>query len=204
MSKKPAAIQFRSVVIRPTRTFPPIGTSQPAQPYSFLQFLQDWVLGAKDLRTDANLDHYFEWHEAIKLLKEETDVLYPAVTPLDAKDVEAAVKEAGEGEAGQKVANEMFAAHAAAEKDRATAIDAARVGKKLYLSDAAFMAGANGARAAIDAAMEPRNIGGRMMPLLMADYAPEVLWHYHAMRQSQLIQESDVPKPADEATSEQN
>jgi hypothetical protein len=199
MSKKQPAVQFRSVVIRPSRTFPPIGTQQPAQPYPFLQFLQDWVMAAPGLRTDGNLDHYFEWHEAIKALKDETEASVPAVAPLDAAELEELPKT----DDGRKAMQAMIDAHAAEEKKRAADIEALRVGKKLCLSDAAFMSGANGARAAIDAAMEPRPIGGRMMPLLMAEFAPEVLWHYHAMRQTQLIEAADVPKPAEEA-SDQN
>lgn len=65
------------------------------------------------------------------------------------------------------------------------------MGESFYITDAAFLAARESAKAALEKASEPLPNGARALHAL---YEPKVLRHYHAFAQSAVVEERDVPK----------
>ena len=178
--------EFREIVIRPDVQLPTVSTEQPERPYAFVAFLVQWVLEASAMRKDENLEFLFEWEDALTTFVEETESSVkiekpPApVMPGQPENAAAAQKMAAEFNAAVEAYRENC-------KPYEDALSAARVGKKLFISDEAFLAAKVASKAALDEALTRGPTGHQ---LLSAAYGPKVLRHYHAFSQSKKVPES--------------
>ena len=131
--------EFREIVIRPDVTLPTISTDQPERTYAFVAFLHQWVLDAPQMRKDENLEFLFEWEDAIKSFCDETERLLGVEKPV-APVMPGQPTNATEA---QRMAAEFNAALEQYREDckpYEAALSTIRVGKKLFISDEAFLA----------------------------------------------------------------
>ena len=75
-------LKFREIIIRPDVKLPPVSTDRPARPYSFVDFLVEWGVGARELRKDEILPHLFELEEAVEELTDRLQFADPRITRL--------------------------------------------------------------------------------------------------------------------------
>ena len=196
-------LKFREIIIRPDVKLPPVSTDRPARPYSFVDFLVEWVVGARELRKDENLPHLFELEEAVEALgqrmEKKSGVTMPAPPdalippelrpgkehePDNARLIEAFAKTV---QAAQKSYNDDVATYV-------RAVHAASVGEHIYVTDAAFLAAKNACKNAIEAASTPNQQGQTAMP---KPYETKILVHYWSFSTSKAVEEHDVPKGAE-------
>lgn len=162
--------KFREIVIRKPVTMPAVSTDRGEWKFSTLVFLAEWVIQSRGMRRDENLEHRFEWEDRI----EEFTARMAKKSGLDEPKVPTSAEDAAPY-------NKLLVEYRAA-------VEKAAEGESFYVSDAAFKAGVESAKAAIDAGCEPQN------RTLHPAYEPKVLRCYHALRQSRLVDENDVPR----------
>lgn len=196
--------KFREIVIRPHVKLPPLSTEIAAKDNSFLAFLNEWVLHARGMRKDENLEHLFAWEEAIEAftarVAEKAGAKKPAeLKPLEVpKEPPAAWGDKARAEYEKDVADyqrkvtDRQAADADAWERYYTAVHEAAVGESLYVTDAAYKAARESAKAALDEASAPDAMGRTRLPRA---YEPKILRHYHAFTLAAAVEENDVPKP---------
>lgn len=195
------ADKFHEITIRPTVTLPAVSTLDPEREYPGLQFLSDWVLASPGIKTDDNLEHYFEWDEAIEELVNEIAAELGKPEPkIPAKLTRPEMPEDRSEESLKKYAAEVQRVHA--DNDRLMkehneaitewrkAIADASVGRKLYISEDAFKAGHEAAKKELDDASKAQ---GPMGPRLHVSFQPKIFRHYHGMRQSKAVRAKDIP-----------
>jgi hypothetical protein len=183
---------FREIVIGPSIILPALTTDIPERPYSFLQFLSEWVISAREMRKDQNLTHLFEWDEAIEALSRRmaakagiTEPILPSAPAAPAADANPA-----ELQAYTATLQAISFAHNEAVAAYAKALSTAAQGEILYVSDAAFLVARAATKDALDAAMVPAQNGATA---LHRSYEPRVLRHYFWLIQSRAVDESDIP-----------
>jgi hypothetical protein len=149
--------KYREVVCRADVTLPALSTEQPERPYSFLNFLGEWVVGARGMRKDENLEHLFCWEETIEKFVVDLGAkcgIKPLPVGASKEDADAYLK----------------------------AVNEASVGQSMLVPEEAFAAGKLAAKEALDGAGQPG--GAISIPKL---WEPKVLRHYHALIQSKAI-----------------
>lgn len=193
--------KFREIVIRPHVKLPPLSTEIAGREHSFLAFLNEWVLQARGMRKEESLPHLFEWEEAVdtfvkrmaeKAGAKEPKELTPLEVPTGKPQEQWTVEEAAKMADYQRKVLERQTKDAEAWGEYHTAVHGAAVGESLYVSDAAFKAAKESAKAALDEASTPDPMGRTRLP---RPYEPKILRHYHAFSQALAIEEHDVPKP---------
>jgi hypothetical protein len=184
---------YREVIIRPDIRLPPLDTNRPGMDYTFLGFLKQWVVDAPGMRKDENLEHLFEWEEAITSMCDKT---YEAMTLLEPQPPKPP-EDLSKITAKEAYAyNDALAAHREERKPFDKALAELRVGQKLYISDDAFMAGKQACKSALDEALTPGPTGHQK---LNAALGPKVLRHYHAMSMSRKLNEKELPESTTKA-----
>jgi hypothetical protein len=190
--------EFREIVVRADVTLPMISTDQPERQYAFVAFLYQWVLDAPQLRKDENLEFLFEWEDAIKSFCDETEKAValdkPVAPTLPGKPSSPAE--------AQQLAAEFNASMEQYREDckpYEAQLSAVRVGKRIFISDEAFLAAKTAAKSALDEALTRNPMGQQ---LLSASYGPTVLRHYHAFSQSKKVPESALALTADKPRAE--
>ena len=202
------AQKFREIVIRPDVTLPALSTDLPERPYTFLSFLQEWVVNAREMRKDENLPHLFLWEETLeaftKKMAEKAGVTEPPVVgkvempeqpPPGATEAQAKEFLEKVMEVRKKVEAEVKARNTVMEEYNKALSDAA-VGECIYVPDTAFLAAKSAAKAALDQASTPNQQGQTAMARL---WESKVLRHYHAFSQSKAVDEKDVPSKPEKA-----
>jgi hypothetical protein len=186
------ASKFREIKVRASVVLPAISTVDPERPYSFLHFLSEWVCQSRGMRRDEYLAHLFEWEEAVDAfvarMAKKAGTKEPAIPqmppPVDASDSEAVKVHTAEC---ARIGRE----YEEATKAYRRAVEDAAVGESFFVSDAAFLAARESAKAALEKASEQLPNGARALHHL---YEPKVLRHYHAFAQAAAVEEHDVPK----------
>ncbi len=196
--------KFREIVIRPHVKLPPLSTEVAGREHSFLAFLNEWVLHARGMRKDENLEHLFAWEEAVEAFTERMAEKAGVKKPKEQKPLEVpreppetwgkdarARYDADLADYQRQVAHRQKADAEAWDAYHQAVHDAA-VGESLYVSDAAYKAAKESAKAALDEASTPDELGRTRLP---RSYEPKILRHYHAFSQAAAVEENDVPKP---------
>lgn len=190
---------FREIIIRPDVTLPPVSTDQPGRPYAFITFLTNWILqDAPAMRKEENLEYLFEWEDAITTFSDATEkevtIKRPEQPKMPAMPVYGPPSEmAAEAKSIADKYNAAMEEYRDACKPYEDALSAARVGKKIYVSDKAFCAAKTAAKSALDDALTKGPQGTQTMN---AAFGPKVLRHYHAFCQSQKLNENELPSKA--------
>ena len=191
--------KFRQVVIRSPVLLPALSTEIEEREYSFLDFLNEWVLGARGLRKDENLLHLFEWEEKVEAftaaIAEKIEAKKPVMpAPIkpprqDDRDLEAATA------AYVKAVSARQEKHDEAMTEYRKAVHEASVGEDIYVTDEAFTAGKAAAKDALDKAAEQRRVN--------PSWEPRILRLYHAFSMSRVVEGHDIPDRP-EATSKRD
>jgi hypothetical protein len=184
---------LRAVVVRPDVLLPAVSTDQGERPYSFLAFLGEWLLSSPGMRKDENLEHLFEWEDALERFSAKT------AEGIEVPKPPAAPKQSGDPTTDRAVASAYMASPEVAayqEENKAfqAVLSKARVGETFYVSDAAFLAGKAAAKDAIDEAL---SLGPAQR--LPAAFGPKILRHYHALTMSKAVKPNDVPEEKSKA-----
>lgn len=181
--------KWRAVTIRPSVVLPALSTDVPERDYAFWAFLQQWVVEAPNLHKNTdNLPHYFEWDEVLSKFISDTDKLVPQQPP--------PVLEPGQ----TAPTPEQIQAYMTSIKNREAELDKIRTGKVIYLTDEAFQAGLAASKVFLDDALDKRPQGNALVSTLHQSYGPRILRHYHALSQSPVVTESDIPKDEQPST----
>lgn len=180
---------LREVIIRPAVTLPAISTEQPERTFEFLAFLAQFLVTSAGMRKDENLAYLFEWEDAVEKFCAETAKAVEIPEPKPPTSPKLTGDPATDDPAIATF-REACAAYVEERKPFDAALLAARVGQKLYISDAAFLAGKAACKDAVEAALVQGPSGASMLP---AAWAPKVLRHYHALTMSKAVKANDVP-----------
>lgn len=196
---KMAATKYKEVVVRPDVILPAISTEQPEKPYSFLNFLSEWLVGARGMRKDENLPFLFEWEETLETFTKAMAAKAGVVEPPIPAKIEPPVATGDEVISLQAMVTyrealqEQVKTFNEAREAYLKGVNAASVGEIIYVTEAAFKAGKESAKQALDAAGTPNERGQTTIAKM---WEPKVLRHYHAFGQSKTIDEKDVPRGA--------
>jgi hypothetical protein len=189
--------KYREIKIRSDVALPAINTETPGRPYTYLAFLGEWVVGAREMRKDENLEALFEWEEALESFTEhmanKAGVTEPGL-PDKVSPPELGTDEKANAEvalAYRKTVMAQAISHNGELDTYQKAVAAASVGEILYVTDDAFTKGKSAAKAALDAASTPDQQGRTG---LAKPYEPKILRFYHALSQSKAIEEKDIPR----------
>ena len=191
-----ATTKFREIKIRPNVILPAISTDQGERPYAFLDFLGEWIVGARGMRKEENLPHLFEWEETIEEFASKmatkagvTEPKLPATLMAPDPVADAKVNEKNFAD-HRKAMVEIQSSYNEDGETYRRAICRASVGENIYVTDAAYRAAKEAAKDALDEACT----AGSMAASMHAAYQTKVLRHYHALTQSKAVDEKDVPR----------
>ena len=168
--------KFFRVTIPMSVTMPATSTSNPEVMYSGADFLNEWVVMSPGMRTDDSLDHRFEWEDKIAAVKARATRRLGITEPEIPRLTGNTVVDADLGEQ-----------YTVASRAYADAMAGGTAGEPIYISEAAFKAGCDSAKAMIDQACGP-------MRTLHPTHEPKVLRLYHDLRRkSQAVTENEIP-----------
>lgn len=168
--------KFFEVVIQEPITMPATSTSNPEILYSGCDFLNEWVIRSEGMRKDEHLDHRFEWEDKIEAMKRRVADRLGVTAP-------ELPKMTGKEDADQALAE----SYQQAAKAYSEAMAKGTTGEILYISDAAYTAGIDSAKAQIDKACGAERT-------LNTLHEPKVLRLYHRMRtKSRALRENEIP-----------
>lgn len=197
--------KYYEIKVREAIVMPAISTEQGERRYSTLNFLNEWVVGARGMRRDEQtLEDLFEWEETIGafvadmalragvtepvLPKSEKAPEQPAV-PADAKEAERVSREYSEAlQAHLREAKRKNEAYADEMKAYREAIDREAVGKSLYVTERAFKTGKRCAKESLDEATDPAKRA------VHPSYETKLFRQYHSLALSQAVNKNDIPK----------
>jgi hypothetical protein len=168
--------KFKEVVVREPVILPALSTDAPERTYTFIQFLNEWLLSSKGMRKDENHEYVFEWEDTLESFMASMSKKAGVTSP--ALPVRGSLPE-------------VVAKHREDVLAFVEAISKACVGEVFYISEDAFKAGKQAAKEALDAADVPNPMGATSLP---KPWALKVLRHYHALGQSKSVEEKDVPR----------
>jgi hypothetical protein len=154
------ANQFRAITVSKNIKLPAISTDIPEREYTFMAFIREYVLEAKELRTDDNLVHYFEWDDVVSKFLDDTN-----------KQVERP----------ETFTRETFL-------QREEDVNNIRIGKSFNISEDAFNVGVLVAKKSLDEVLEKKMINNQFVSQMPAQYGPKVLRHYFSFKQSKLVE----------------
>lgn len=196
--------KFREIPIRPHVKLPALSVDIEERDYSMLSFLGEWVLGSEGMRQkDENLAHLFEWEEALEAFTKKMAAKAGIMEPkMPAKPPMPEQPKPGASEAdknGYNMAVGLLQEKMREEAKRyneeleeyTKAVHAAAVDECLYLTDDAFKAGKEAAKAMLKERSTPNQLGQTQLP---RPYEQKILRLYHALNQAKAIEEKDVPK----------
>lgn len=185
--------KYREIIIRPSVTLPALSTVVPERSYSFMNFLAEWVFGARGMRKEENLGHLFEIEEAIEAFAKKVAAGLGVTEPVPPDTLPAPTGQPHNSELMAKYQQAMLERQKTHSEDIAAyqeAVQKGAVGSAIYVSDAAFLAAKAATKDAIDKASER---GPQGQSVLHPAYESKILRHFHGFAQSKAVDEKDVP-----------